>query len=395
MNFCENLEIDLPKIKISKEKILIDTNYGNSFNLIIENIAGGFLVGTINKVDDFIKISTDVIDKNLINLEVSVDESLECDKTYYSLIKIFSNGGDIEVLVEVKTTKAYFEVDSVTKIYSMNDLFSLFNRDFITFAENFKVNELKLWLQTLKSNYIDIYNFVLDDENIYRSCDNFFTLLGMKNKTEVFFEEENIFIDIKQGDNDIIHKVIKLKKSNVGFFEATLRFDKNYDFIKIDKNVICFLDMPDSDECFVTVEIDVKKIKNKRDECFIIINGDAKNKISIVVRKSVIIFAEPNKAIFKDGETGFVEVNNYLNEPIKYKVTTNSKNINIISSSGEIKEKGKIDFNIHFTTFNKSVVKFFGQPYFDGVISVLFENDSVKIKKEINITMATEVLELK
>lgn len=419
MNYSDYLEQSSPKIKLSKQKIIIDTTFSNKDNLIIENIAGGFLNGQIQVIDDFILVSTNLIDKNLVDLEIEILSNKLIDNFSTTFLKIFSNGGDVEIVIDIIKEKSCFKIGATIRIYTIKDLFNFFERDIVEVADFFENYDFVKWLEDIDEKAKLIYDFIMIDDvqsnynisekkvvttkenlvktevmdNLYRKIDNFFVLLGFKNSTQIISVENNIDVEIMPYQNNDYYGTIKLRKSDCGYCRADLSLKSNCDFFQIEKNHIGFNEFLKREIVEVPFKIFTSKIKNKRED--IIININKREAIKIAIHKVAKINVYTDKLIYTDNMKGYISIENLLDVPVNFKAISENKNINILNGVGEINKKGEIDFLIKITTFNRGVFKFFKQPYFDCVINMFFEVNEVKIKKDINITIATENLEFK
>ncbi len=391
MDFSDYLELNKPKLKLSKNEIVIDTNYSNVGNIKIENIAGGFLNGEIVKYDDFIELSTNIVDKNLIVLDININKELiNGIKNIDSTLKVLTNGGDKLVNVKVINETLSYKVNEVTKLYSLKDLFSFYKKTPEEVQTFFEKKDFEQWLKSFDDNIIRIYDYVKNDENILKRIDNFFVLLGFKTKTEIRPVVNELLVEIMPFEDKDYKGSFKVKKDDNGYCDCNLYISKNA-FIKLDKLEIKNEDFDDDNEFEVFFEIDIEKLKTKREDIIININNFL---LKIIIKKISKVHISINKSIYKESEVGFILIEDNFKSPIKYTATTNNKNIVILNPNGKTDISNKIEFVIKFTKFNKGVFKFFNQPYFDGVIDVVLENEKFKLKKEMNITIATENMEL-
>ncbi len=396
MSYIKNLEVSIPKIKVSTEKIVIDLNVVDNASFIVENIAGGFLSGKIYIESEYIELSTNEIEKNMNNVSILIDrDKVPSDVQFTTFLKLFTNGGDKEIEVSVIGLKNIYIVDDITKFYTINDVFKYSKNDIHRLAEIFEKAEFKKWLKKHNSNAFEIYNIVSDDTNIHRRIDNFFILNGLKNKSYVYANEKNINIDIMPYQVNNIKGILRLFKSDSGFFDLKINQKEKFNFFTIKKTDITNDDFINNDFIDIEYEINVNKMKNKREDIIFYIDEDKENKITISLKKVVNAKVFIDKTVFKDNETGFINIVNFLDIPIMCEAKTSNKNITFLTNNLLIKDKGKLDFSVNFSSFNKGVVKFFKQPYFDCTIEVVITAGELKIKKEINITLATEVLEIK
>lgn len=396
MDFIESLEISDAKIQVSKQNITIDTSITNHTNIKIENIYGGFLHGEIIKEDESITLSTNLIDKNHINLNIYINSDFIDQKSKYETsIKIISNGGDITIQIHIINEKIPLKISDIKQIYNVKEFYEFQKYNKVLALSIFTNNEFLKWLEKFDTNYSQLYNFVNENENKYRMMDNFFILLGYKNKTEVTPINRNIVIKTLPYIDRTITGSIVFTKSELEYCDFNLFIKNESDFFKLSKTKFSNDEFDEDGYIEVFYKINLEKMKNKREDFNIYINNNINNFITIKIIKLPYIKALTNKNIYKDKESGQIQIQNLSKTNIKYEIKSSNNNIIIPDSKGEFVGDLNIDFVVKLTTFNQGVVKFFKQPYFTTKVSIYCTADNLKVKKDLLITIATENLVLK
>ncbi len=393
MEYQDYLLEGTPKLNISKTKIVIDSQYQDTGSIKIDNIAGGFLRGKIVNNDDFIELSCSEIDKNLVDLNILVNfDKLEKGKKYTSIIHLLTNGGDKEILVEVICEQGSYRIDNLTKFYSEKDIYFFSQKNIDTLANVFVKKDFSDWIGTLGIDVFEKYKFVSEIENIYKRIDDFFILLGFKANTIVNIIDFDNIVNVKPYQKENIIKNITLRKSDSGYCDCVITTREQYKFLSFDKKAINSNEFDENDEACIKMTIDVSKLSKTHQNIVFFVNGI---KHEILIKKITDIVVTTDRSIYKESDIGYITIDNKLEAPLEFTVSTTNKNITIIDSTGIVEKEKKVAFKVNFTAFNKNIVKFFKQPYFDGEINIEFKAKDFSAKRNIYITLATENLEIK
>lgn len=392
MDFINKLDSKTPKINVSKNKVVVDLSVTSVFSIKIENISEGYLQGNIF-ADSVIKLSSDVINKNQIILECAVDkEKCANIKKYLSFIKIISNGGDLYIEVEILNETKPLVINN-TYVYNVKDFYEYYKKHTEICVQYFANPIFYDWLNFLDKKYADIYNFVDMDNNEYRKIDNFFILTGYKTKSVPKIIDRLLVINVLPFSDNEADGVLTFEKEDV-FVEFSLTSSINKDLIIFEKNVYSNVDFDENNRLNVYFKIDLSKIKSKSEEIFLLINNDINNKICIKIKNRSFVKLKTDKTIYKDKDTGIINIKNFSKKSLSYEIIKSSNNIIIPDQSGVFDKEIDIDFVIKLSTFNTAVVKFFKKPYFTTKLTLYFYVENIRTKKEIVITIGTDNLEL-
>lgn len=392
MDFINKLDSKTPKISVSKNKVVVDLSINSTFDIKIENVAEGYLQGNIFP-DSIIKLSTDVINKNQIIVECTIDiEKCIHIKKYQSYIKIISNGGDLYIEVEIINEAKPLIINNAY-VYNLKEFYEYYKKHPYICVNYFLNPDFIKWIDFLDERYTDIYNFVKSDDNEHRKIDNFFILTGFKNKSIPKIINRNIIINVFPFSDTEAEGVLSFEKEDE-FIEFTLTSLINEQLIFLEKKVYYSDDFDENNKLDIYFKIDLKNIKNKSEEIILLINNDINNKISIKIKNKNFIKIKTDKTIYKDKDTGIINIKNFSKKTVTYEIIKTSNNIIIPDQNGVFENEINIDFVIKLSTFNTAVVKFLKKPYFTTKLTVYSSVDNIKTKKDIIITIGTDNLEL-
>lgn len=398
MDFLQILESESPKLKVSVDKIFIDTSESYNSSIKIENISGGFLRGNIFKNDEYLILSSNVIDKNLVVVEINIDKNKLYEKQKYeTYIKIITNGGDEIIPITIINSKTPFKINNIITIYNVSEFYeNIYKGNHLNdFIKCFESEEFSKWLTNFNENYFEIYELLKNDKNSHRRIDNFFTLLGYKDKTKIVPIERNVLINILHFQENNIEGIVSFKKLDNSFAEFDITFLKEYNFIKFEKTSFSNQDFNEDNTLDAKFYIDLSLVKNKREDVTIFINDDINNFVKIKIVKKPFIKVHTDKTIYKDKDVGTISVKNFSKIKVNYKAVVSNSNLIIPDSVGVLDNELEINFVVKLSAFNHGIVKFFKQPYFTTIVTLYFETENLKTKKNIEITIATDSLELK
>lgn len=383
MNFIEQLELPLPTIQVSIEKICIETadNYEGSFTIF--NASSGRLFGCCKCSKSLVTFSPEEFNKNRTEIKYFINiDTYNSGEVIRSEIIISSNGGEVIIPLIVKIIPNAIETEENVKITSLKEFYS-YSKEYPNEAMAlFSTNKFRDWLSSIGYEYMNIYKYLSADQNKDRGLYNFFILNKLKKGTTIEVQEKSVPINISYYEKSKFLNIIKVKKSDDGFVELDVTLKNNYDWISLSKNNLTSKDFRETNIADVMYSIDCSKINHKNVVEYIIIGNEV---VKINVKRESLVNINISKECFKFTDSGSILISNNCKNQIVVEVSSNNNSIKFEENKYIVSKMDYIPFSVKLGAIAHTQLMLKKQPITTGEIYVKAHMTEGLIEKTIKV----------
>ncbi len=294
-------------------------------------------------------------------------------KDFEDIVLIEDGGVNYKIYIKYNRQMEGLQIDEDT-IFTLKQLYNLYLQKQNVVTDAFFSIRFKRWLE---NNYLEafhIYKLCAEDTKADRVLENFFYSNNLKEKCEVYFKEDSITIDKKDGAKVIDIVLCK----TVGYCEEKISVLEDVDFLTFEKTKIRYNDFL-NEEAVIKAVIDFSKV-SRFGELVHLVVGD--KKLPLEIKSDFGVSIKLSKTILRDGDVFYINIknNNSFKTRFVFRNTLNYfKTPEFINVKAN--ENVSIPVDIAFTKLQKASSLLYRAPYVVGEISYQY-NEKGSLTRE-------------
>jgi len=381
-------EHPLPTLEIDIDHITIETGrHDGSFT--IKNTGGGNLTGHILSRNRAISFSPTSFSGNsqTITYSFSPDKAGSQPEAITTKAYITTTGGEFILPITINPTTMTIPTAEGPAIASISDFYNYAQNYPAAARRLFTSSEFYMLLLSTGYQYMDVYESLHKDVNRERAMDNFLILSGLKGKTTLTLDKQQI--NIIQGPPGKIYERFSIQKSDSGYIDAPLTTQTGANWLTLSTTRLSSPDFNESNTATVELCVDPLKIPQNFAREHIIIGPEpyAGSILEINFRRAQTFTVSLNRQGFRYEDRGSIAVENNTGANMRVDVFSRDKYIRFFAQSHVVGASYSIPFEIRPSAFASAQRLFRRLPYVSTYIDVRIQSLGHMFHKRLHLNI--------
>jgi len=281
---------------------------------------------------------------------------------------ICSNGGEIALPISINSAAMTIPTAEGPAIATISDFYDYALVYPAAARRMFTSSEFYMLLLSTGYKYMDVYENLHKDVNRERAMDNFFILSGLKSKTHLMLEKQQIHLVLQ---TDKIYERFQVQKSNSGYADAPIATLGGAPWLALSTGRLASSDY-NNNLATVDFSIDPQLLSGMfaREHIVVGPTPDTNNILEITVRRAAPLSIRLNREGFRYEDRGSIEIENNTGANIKVEVYCRDRYIRFYANTHMASAVHSIPFEIRPSAFASAQRLFSRLPYISTYIDV-------------------------
>jgi hypothetical protein len=230
------------------------------------------------------------------------------------------------------------------------------------------------WLTKISPEAATLHTHIKDDEDTYRSLDNFLRMCGLKEQASLLLTTNHKTMTF-HGESDIKTEEILFERLSWGRVDCLVK-KPTVNWLTIDKERITDDDVEESGNARLTLSVNPKEIAGSYARTKLVFESAGETQSALItVKKLSILSVKTSKERYNNEESGYLTVENYAGQDIVVEILAKEDFVSFASEKYLVSASAEIPFRIkRGASYGKGLAgsayetKVILRTYFNGVV---------------------------
>ena len=346
-DLLEQFEYPLPRLRLSADRIVMETAGGHTGSFWVENAGGSELAGTISSNSRSISFSPAAFRGNKVEIAYALHlDMYKPGDVITTSALIMSNGGEAVVPVEIRVVPPAVRTRDGHSISTLEDFLRYAQTHAVPSRQLFTQPDFMAWLMSIQYEHMEMYEHLTRDPNKERAVDHFLILNKLKAKSTVSVETPDITVPVKTNADE--SGVIVLRRADWGYLDAAFFLSEEIPWLRLGKTRLSAADFGEDGKAEVFFVVTAAQLRKRRQTVRVGVyaEGEPVGEVFITAVRPRALAAAANREAYGYEDEGVLALTNNTGADLMVEIAPMDAFIRFEGKRYFIGEKAEIPFSV-------------------------------------------------